>query len=179
MRAATIPAGAIPGLPAVTLPAGITLPPGVVLPPGITLGAAATDGSGVDLPPPPPPQPPLAHAFTSPTPTRVLVLDHAVTLADLADPEEVADIVDDMRAEAGRYGHVLGVAVPAPEQGAPAGAPPPPGMGRVFIEFATPANAVAARAALHGRRFGGRAVEATYMELGAWAARELGPAVEG
>ena len=175
----TLPAGAIPGLPAVTLPAGITLPAGMVLPAGITVGAAsAAGGGGVAALPPPPLQPPQPAAFSS-TPTRVLVLDHAVTLDELTDPDEVADIADDMKAEAGKYGHVLAVEVPAPGKGAPAGAPLPPGTGRVFIEFATPANAIAARAALHGRRFGGRAVEASFMEEAAWSARDLGPAVGG
>ena len=121
----------------------------------------------------------LANRLSADAGTRVLVLDHAVTLDELADPDEVADIAEDMKAEAGKYGHVLAVEVPAPGRGAAPGTPLPPGTGRVFIEFATPANAIAARAALHGRRFGGRAVEASFMVEEAWAGRDLGPAVGG
>jgi hypothetical protein len=48
----------------------------------------------------------------------------------------------------------------------PTGAPPPPGLGRVFVTFTDPAGAAAAAAALHGRRFGGRTVVASYGDEG-------------
>jgi splicing factor U2AF subunit len=131
-------------------------------------------GFGLPLPPPPPlpagglppPPPPPAHAAT-----RVLVLDHAVTPAELADDAEHADIVDDMRDECGKHGPVADVIIPRPPK--EAGAPPPPGVGRVFISFADPAAAVAAAAALHGRRFGGRAVVASYMDEADFSAGRL------
>lgn len=45
----------------------------------------------------------------------------------------------------------------------PPGAPPPPGLGKVLIEFADGNGAIGARNALHGRKFGGRTVTASLM----------------
>lgn len=51
------------------------------------------------------------------------------------------------------------VQVHIPRPPAP-GMAPPPGLGKVLIEFADPAAAMAARNAMHGRKFGGRTVTA-------------------
>ncbi|KAL4857348.1 Splicing factor U2af large subunit B [Chlorella vulgaris] len=91
---------------------------------------------------------------------RVVRLSHAVTLEELADDDEWSDILEDMKEECGRYGTVVQVHIPRP---APEGAPPPPGLGKVIIEFADSAPAMAARNAMHGRKFGGRTVEAVMM----------------
>jgi splicing factor U2AF 65 kDa subunit len=78
--------------------------------------------------------------------------------------------VEDMRDECGKHGSVVAVAIPRPTPGAP----PPPGLGRVFVTFTDPAGAVAAAAALHGRRFGGRTVVASYGNEADVAAGRLG-----
>lgn len=56
----------------------------------------------------------------------------AVTMEELQDDGEYSDIMEDMRDECGRYGTVVAVHIPRPP--AP-GAPPPPGLGKVLIEF--------------------------------------------
>ena len=132
------------------------LPPPPPLPPGGLPPPPPMPPGGLPPPPPPPPGPP---------PTRVLVLDHAVTEGELADDEEYADICDDMREECGKFGRVERVSVP---RGAAAR-----GAGLVFVAFADEGSAAAARAALHGRRFGGRAVEASFMDPGAFERGEL------
>ncbi|PSC72088.1 splicing factor U2af large subunit A-like isoform X2 [Micractinium conductrix] len=88
---------------------------------------------------------------------RVVKLTHAVTMEELQDDEEYNDIMDDMKDECGKYGTVVQVHIPRP---AAEGAPPPPGLGKVIIEFQEPGAAMSARNAMHGRRFGGRTVEA-------------------
>ena len=40
---------------------------------------------------------------------------------------------------------------------------PPPGLGKVIIEYADVDGAVAARNAMHGRKFAGRTVVATFL----------------
>ena len=81
-------------------------------------------------PPFAPPPPPPRRAFTCP-PIELLLC--AVTDEELADDAEYADILEDMREECGKYGRVAAVHIPRP--GAP-GTPPPPGLGKVIIEFA-------------------------------------------
>lgn len=83
-----------------------------------------------------------------------------VTPEELADDEEYADIMEDMREECGKYGQVLQVHIPRP---GPPGAPPPVGLGKVLVEFGEPGAAIAARNAMHGRKFSGRTVVATLL----------------
>lgn len=139
------------------------LPPPPPLPPG-------------GLPPPPPlppgglpPPPPPGGAPPPPPPTRVLVLNHAVTDSELADDDEYADICEDMRDECGKFGQVEKVSIPRSGSGGATAA----GVGLVFVVFGDAGSAAAARAALHGRRFGGRAVEASFMDPGAFERGEL------
>jgi len=130
-------------------------------------------GAGAAYPPPPAPAPAPAPAPTS----RVLVLREAVVAEELADDEEYAEIVEDMRDEGGKYGQLEQVVVPrlakAEEgaEGAAAGAPAPPprGVGLVVLVYADAAGAGAAHQALHGRRFGGRTVRAVYLAEEAYA----------
>lgn len=56
----------------------------------------------------------------------------------------------------------LRVQVHIPRPPAP-GTPPPPGLGKVLIEFVDPTAAMQARNAMHGRRFGGRTVTAQLL----------------
>ncbi|KAL6767440.1 hypothetical protein ACKKBF_B35235 [Auxenochlorella protothecoides x Auxenochlorella symbiontica] len=99
-------------------------------------------------------------AVTMVAPPRVVRLLEAVTPDELANDEEYADIMEDMREECGKYGTVLQVHIPRP---GPPDAPAVPGLGKVLIEFAEPSAAIAARNAMHGRRFSGRTVVATLL----------------
>ena len=97
----------------------------------------------------------LASATPPPPPSQ-----QPVTPEELADDEEYADIMEDMREECGKYGQVLQVHIPRP---GPPGAPPPVGLGKVLVEFGEPGAAIAARNAMHGRKFSGRTVVATLL----------------
>lgn len=103
--------------------------------------------------------PPVAPVYAG-TAARVVKLSHAVTLEELQDDQEYADILEDMREECAKYGTVVQVHIPRP---APADAQPPPGLGKVIIEFTDAPGAIGARNAMHGRKFGGRVVEAVLM----------------
>lgn len=92
--------------------------------------------------------------------TRIVMLTEAVTPEELADDEEYNDIMQDMREECGKYGTVSNILIPRPA----ADNPTPPGLGKVIIEFVDINAAVKARNAMHGRRFGGRTVVATYLQ---------------
>lgn len=59
-----------------------------------------------------------------------------------------------------QHGKVVKVTIPRPAQD---GQPAPPGVGKVIVEFMTVESAVKAQRSLHGRKFGGRAVVASYV----------------
>lgn len=115
-------------------------------------------GMGETLPGPPPMAVP--GAGMPGIPTRIMVLEHAVTPEELASDEEYHDIIEDMRDEGGKYGTLHNIIIPRP---APPGMPPPMGLGKVIMEYAEPGHAAAARNAMHGRKFGGRVVIGTFL----------------
>mmetsp|Transcript_42078 Transcript_42078/g.82787 ORF Transcript_42078/g.82787 Transcript_42078/m.82787 type:complete len:551 (-) Transcript_42078:50-1702(-) len=88
-------------------------------------------------------------------PTKVIKLGNMVTPEDVGDDEEHADIVEDTKEECAKFGQVAAVVIPRPGQ---------PGTGFVFVSFAQPQEAQAASAALAGRTFDGKRVEATYYD---------------
>lgn len=98
--------------------------------------------------------------------TRVVILTDAVTLEELTDDGEYADIIEDMRDECGKHGICSNLVIPRPT----AQNATPPGSGKVIIEFLDINAAVKARNAMHGRKFGGRVVSAAYMAEDAFAA---------
>lgn len=69
-----------------------------------------------------------------------------------------------------QHGHVMSLQIPRPP--AP-GAPNPPGLGKVVIEYAEIDSAVKAHNAMHGRRFAGRTVNATFVQEGEFSAGQL------
>ena len=101
--------------------------------------------------------------------TTVVKLTNCVTVEELADPEEYAAIVEDMEEEGGKHGEVR-VVIPKPPA---AGAPAPPGLGKVFLKFAAVPSAAKFRHATHGRKFGESVVEAAFMPEDAFEAGRL------
>ena len=97
--------------------------------------------------------------FTAAAP-RVVKLTDAVTPEELANDEEYGDIMEDMKEEFAKFGAVKAVHIPRP---AADGTPPPSGLGKVLVEFVQPPSAMAARNAVHGRKFGGRMVQAALV----------------
>ncbi|KAK9789550.1 hypothetical protein WJX73_009409 [Symbiochloris irregularis] len=106
-------------------------------------------------------------AAAPPDATRIVKLAEAVTMEELTNDEEYGDILEDMQEECGKHGACIRVLIPRPP--AP-GQPPPPGLGKVILEFADTTGAVKARNAMHGRKFSGREVLATFLAEDQYAA---------
>ena len=114
-----------------------------------------------------PVQPPMAKAeggyqaamFTASAP-KVVKLKDAITIEELEDDEEYEDILEDMREEFGKFGKLVALHIPRPPKD---DSTPPAGLGKIIVEFSEPNEALVARNKLHGRKFGGRPVEATLM----------------
>lgn len=138
VRRAEPPAG---GVPTSVAPAPISL--------------AGTPAAAV----PPPPMAPAAPAVPMVAGSRVVVLEEAVTADELGDDEEYQDIVADMRDECSKHGALRRVIIPRPTPSMPN----PPGLAKVIIEYEDGGSAMRARNAMHGRKFGGRTVVATYL----------------
>eukprot|EP00123_Amoebidium_parasiticum_P013727 comp22118_c0_seq1/m.32329 comp22118_c0_seq1/g.32329 ORF comp22118_c0_seq1/g.32329 comp22118_c0_seq1/m.32329 type:complete len:565 (-) comp22118_c0_seq1:609-2303(-) len=92
-------------------------------------------------------------------PTRVLVLLNMVVEAELLDDEEYEDILEDIKEECGKYGHVESLRIPRPQSDAAV-----PGVGKVFVEFRAVDEAQKAQMALSGRKFANRTVVTSYLE---------------
>lgn len=96
-------------------------------------------------------------AISALQPTRVLCLLQMVAEDELHDAQEYADIVDDIRHECSKYGEVKNVVIPRPMPGQNV-----PGVGKVFVQFASVDQTITARGALEGRKFANRTVIAQY-----------------
>ncbi|KAI8473510.1 MAG: hypothetical protein J3K34DRAFT_451352 [Monoraphidium minutum] len=99
--------------------------------------------------------------------TRIVVLENCVQREELGDDAEYAEIFQDMQDECVKYGNLIKLHIPRPAD------PEPPGVGKVIIEYAAVPSAVQARSTMHGRKFGGNPVIATYLSEEAYAAGEF------
>jgi len=127
-------------------------PAGIAMPAPISL--AGTAAAAIPMPMgAAPPGPPMVAG------SRIVVLQEAVTADELTDDEEYQDIVADMRDECSKHGALRRVIIPRPTPSMPN----PPGLAKVIIEYEDGGSAMRARNAMHGRKFGGRTVIATYL----------------
>ncbi|KAJ2003339.1 hypothetical protein H4R26_003132, partial [Coemansia thaxteri] len=94
-------------------------------------------------------------------PTTVVQLLNMVTVSELVDDGEYADILDDVRDECKQYGAIASVVIPRPSPDNPD--EKVPGLGKIFVEYADVAAASAAVNELAGRQFSGHMVIATYI----------------
>ncbi|KAJ6842874.1 splicing factor U2af large subunit A-like isoform X1 [Iris pallida] len=90
--------------------------------------------------------------------TKVVCLTEVVSIDELRDDEEYEEILQDMREEGGKFGPLVNVVIPRPSSSGEVTA----GVGKVFLEYADNAGAARAKAALHGRKFGGNTVTAVH-----------------
>jgi splicing factor U2AF subunit len=105
--------------------------------------------------------------------SRILLMLNMVSIDDLQDDAEYADIVEDVKEECGRYGKVLDVRIPRPakkeNKWAPGGTgvgeanPDESAVGRVYIKFESTEGAGEALKALAGRSFAARSIVATLL----------------
>ncbi|KAL7603037.1 hypothetical protein Lser_V15G19748 [Lactuca serriola] len=93
------------------------------------------------------------------TATKIICLTQVVTKDELKDDENYEDILEDIKAECGKFGSLVNVVIPRPNRD---GEPTPPGVGKVFLEYMDTKNATKARAELNGRKFGGNQVVAIF-----------------
>eukprot|EP00299_Pterocystis_sp_00344_P016865 c8464_g1_i1.p1 GENE.c8464_g1_i1~~c8464_g1_i1.p1 ORF type:complete len:471 (-),score=108.89 c8464_g1_i1:383-1762(-) len=100
----------------------------------------------------------------SSVPTCILLLLNMVTQQELEDDEEYQDIVADIEEECSKYGKVTGVLIPRP---------PAPGVGKVFVEFDQINSALDAQAALEGRKFASRIINAAFFTEEAYHTRSF------
>ncbi|CAL9759035.1 unnamed protein product [Musa acuminata subsp. burmannicoides] len=91
-------------------------------------------------------------------PTKVVCLTEVVSVDELRDEEVYKEILEDMREESEKFGSLINLVIPRPGPTGEAIS----GVGKVFLEFANVTDSARAKVSLHGRRFGGNVVSATY-----------------
>jgi len=101
--------------------------------------------------------------------TTSLCMLQMVTPDELHDPEEVGDIMNDIKQECEKFGMVMDVVIPTFE---PDGKPSP-GNGKVYVDFQTVQQAAACRKELQGRTFADRTVVVTFYDTEAFKARQF------
>ncbi|OAE26408.1 hypothetical protein AXG93_131s1180 [Marchantia polymorpha subsp. ruderalis] len=77
---------------------------------------------------------------------------------ELKEDNEYEEILEDMKEECGKYGTLTNLVIPRPSSSGEE----VPGIGMVFVEYIDTQGSAKAKATLHGRRFGGHTVIATY-----------------
>jgi len=98
-------------------------------------------------------------------PTCIVQLINVVSPEDLSSDGDFEEILEDIRDECKKYGHIVSMYIPRPpKRGSDADGNPLPitepmwGVGRVFIEYRKPEEAFKAQQDLGGRRFAGHTV---------------------
>jgi len=91
--------------------------------------------------------------------TEILVLMNMVSEEELRDDEEYEEILEDIRDECSKYGNVRSMEIPRPIEGVNV-----PGVGKVFVEFASPPECAKAQQMLSGRKFANRVVISSYHD---------------
>jgi splicing factor U2AF subunit len=91
--------------------------------------------------------------------TRVLQLMNMVTPEELEDDEEFKDIWEDIADECSKFGTVVDMKIPRPNQGGDV-----PGLGLIFVRYESKDQTLEALNALAGRKFADRTVVATFID---------------
>ncbi|XP_066910518.1 splicing factor U2AF 65 kDa subunit-like [Clytia hemisphaerica] len=100
--------------------------------------------------------------------TNVLCLMNMITPEELMDDEDYDEIFDDIREECSKFGRIRSLQIPRPSQEHQVS-----GVGKIFIEYATPNEAKAASEALAGRKFASRVVVTSYYDPDKYYRSEL------
>ena len=98
-------------------------------------------------------------APAAPTPTAYVVLENMLTPATLADPVELKECIEDIKAECERFGTLVSFHVPT---AADLRGQPESEVGNAHAVYAEVAAASHAFAELDGREFDGNRVRVTY-----------------
>ena len=99
----------------------------------------------------------------APAPLPTLLLSNALPCGQLRAREDREVLADEVREEAARHGAVEAVAVPEPPPGVQDGMP-----GRVYVRYASPADAKAAVAIFHGRTLDDNVIKTVLVPDDEW-----------
>ncbi|KAG0299983.1 U2 small nuclear RNA auxiliary factor 2 [Linnemannia gamsii] len=105
---------------------------------------------------------------TEVVPTNVLQLLNMVSPEELEDDQEYEDIIEDIRDECSKFGQVLEVKIPRPVAGHAV-----PGVGKIFVKYASAEETTVALSALSGRKFADRTVLTSFYDTERFAANEF------
>ncbi|KAL7512044.1 hypothetical protein ACHAXN_009492 [Cyclotella atomus] len=100
--------------------------------------------------------------------TRILVLLNMVMDEDLRTEEDRKFLEEEVREEAGKYGKIVSMKIPRHEDGYA-----PTAVKKIFLEFATVADACCAEKELKGRAFGPNIVGASFFSEEDYASNRL------
>lgn len=98
----------------------------------------------------------IGPVVTAEIPTKVLCLTEVITPQELFDDVEYGEILEDMKEEGQKFGDLIDVIIPRPED------QKMEGFGKVFLEYSDTLGCTKAKAALGGRKFGGNTIVAIY-----------------
>ncbi|KAI6658528.1 Splicing factor U2AF 50 kDa subunit-like [Oopsacas minuta] len=101
-------------------------------------------------------------------PTCILCLLNMVTPEELQDIEEYEDIYEDVKNECSRSGKVISLEIPRPIEGVEV-----PGVGKIFVEFASIVDATKGSQALSGRKFAGRIVVTSFYDESRYSLKDF------
>lgn len=101
--------------------------------------------------------------------TNILCLMNMVTEEELQDEEDYDEIFDDIREECGKYGALRSLNIPRPNSDFAV-----PGVGKIFLEYATATDARRASEALAGRKFSNRVVVTAFYDPELYSRQEFG-----
>jgi splicing factor U2AF subunit len=94
-------------------------------------------------------------------PTRILMLLNMISDEDLRDDEDYQDILLDIQEECSKAGKIEKIIIPRPTEDAETLVP---GVGKIFIEYATVEDCVTAQKSLAGRPYNDRAIITAYFD---------------
>lgn len=100
--------------------------------------------------------------------TRILVLLNMVTDEDLSSEENYQELIAEVREECAKFGSLLSIKIPRPQDNVE-----PSAIRKVFLEYATVADSLAAQSELNGRKFGPNVVETSFLSEGDYTAGKL------
>uniref|UniRef100_K3WLQ8 RRM domain-containing protein n=1 Tax=Globisporangium ultimum (strain ATCC 200006 / CBS 805.95 / DAOM BR144) TaxID=431595 RepID=K3WLQ8_GLOUD len=98
----------------------------------------------------------------------VVKLANMVSVDELKDDEEYADLKEDVEEECKRFGAVVAMEIPRPQNEDQSG-----GVGNIYVRFNDKSEAASALKALSGRKFGGNIVRVTYYPLAKFESKEF------
>jgi len=101
--------------------------------------------------------------------TNILCLMNMVSEEELQDEEDYDEIFDDIREECSKYGTLRSLNIPRPNSDYSV-----PGVGKIFLEYATSSDARRASEALAGRKFSSRVVVTAFYDPELYARQEFG-----